>query len=384
MVRPKLFTLFVDWRMNMFTCSYRRFSWRADDNPALSSEFAASRRGFVKAMAMAAAGAAFPGARLLAQAISPSVRPLPGRVDIHHHIFPPFYVKAMEEQMRASGFALRPWTPATSIEMMDKHGIATSFFSPVQRLVMDSTSDRSEKARSLARQHNEYGAQLIRDYPGRFGHFATLPLPDSDGSLKEIAYSLDVLKADGIALWTSYLDKWLGDPDFFPVYEELNRRSAVVFVHPARASCCRNLPGQSGIIEYDIDTARAIDSLLWNGTTAKFPNIRFIFSHSGGAFPALAARIVDDYPKNRADKVPNGVEYEIKKLYFDTAHAGWAPALDSLKDVVPVSQILYGSDAPIRVYELTDNGIVQYAGFSENDWKAINRGNAERLFPRLK
>jgi predicted TIM-barrel fold metal-dependent hydrolase len=355
-----------------------------DKAAGLSPEAVVTRRKFLKGLALTGAGAMLPASGLLAQAISPSVRPPTGRIDIHHHIFPPFYVKAMEEQLRASGFVLRPWTPATSIEMMDQHGIATAFFSPVQRLIMDSTSDRSEKARSLARQHNEYGAQLLKDNPGRFGHFATLPLPDSDGSLKEIAYSLDVLKADGIALWTSYLDKWLGDPDFFPVYEELNRRNAVVFVHPARASCCRNLPGQSGIIEYDIDTARAIDSLLWNGATARFPNIRFIFSHSGGAFPALAARIVDDYPKNRADKVPNGVEYEIKKLYFDTAHAGWAPALDSLKDIVPVSQILYGSDAPIRVYELTDNGIVQYAGFSENDWKAINRGNAERLFPRLK
>jgi len=344
----------------------------------------ASRRKFLKALAMAGAGAAVPGRGIFAQAISPSVRPMAGRVDMHHHIFPPFYVKAMEEQMRASGFTLRPWTPAISIDMMDKHGIATAFFSPVQRLVMDSMSDLSEKGRSLARQHNEYGAQLVKDYPGRFGHFATLPLPDTDGSLKEIAYSLDTLKADGIALWTSYMDKWLGDPSFFPVYEELNRRNAVVFVHPARATCCRNLPGQSGIIEYDIDTARAIDSLLWNGTTSKFPNIRFIFSHSGGAFPVLAARIVDDYPKNRADKVPNGVEYEIKKLYFDTAHAGWAPALDALKDIVPISQILYGSDAPIRIYELTDNGLVEYAGFSENEWKAINRGNAERLFPRLK
>jgi predicted TIM-barrel fold metal-dependent hydrolase len=358
----------------------------ADFTNATGTSFdsGASRRKFLRLLAMAGAGAALPGRGILAQAISPSVHPMAGRVDMHHHIFPPFYVKAMEEQMRASGFVLRPWTPAISIDMMDKHGIATAFFSPVQRLVMDSTSDLSEKGRNLARQHNEYGAQLVKDYPGRFGHFATLPLPDTDGSLKEIAYSLDTLKADGIALWTSYLDKWLGDPSFFPVYEELNRRSAIVFVHPARATCCRNLPGQSGIIEYDIDTARAIDSLLWNGATSKFPNIRFIFSHSGGAFPVLAARIVDDYPKNRADKIPNGVEYEIKKLYFDTAHAGWAPALDSLKDIVPVSQILYGSDAPIRIYELTDNGLVQYAGFSENDWKAINRGNAERLFPRLK
>lgn len=371
---------------------------RASGNPDTPADFGASkgkpfdsgasRRKFLKALAMAGAGAVLPGTiiggKLLSQAISPSVRPMPGRIDVHHHLFPPFYLKAMEEQMRADGFKPRPWTPAISIDMMDKHGIATAFVSPVQRLVMDSMSDRSEKGRSLARQNNEYAAQMVKDYPGRFGNFAALPLPDTDGSLKEIAYALDVLKADGFALWTSYMDKWMGDPSFAPVYEELNRRNAVVFVHPARASCCRNLPGQSGIIEYDIDTARAIDSLLYDGTLAKNPNIRFIFSHSGGAFPVLAARIIDDFPKNRADKVPHGVDYEFKKLYFDTAHAGRAPALDALKDIVPISQIMYGSDAPIRNYELTDEWLVQYAGFSEDDWKAINRGNAERLFPRLK
>ena len=344
----------------------------------------ASRRRFLQALAAVGAGAILPGGKLIAQAISPSVRAMPGRIDVHHHMFPPFYIKVMEDQLRASGFTPRPWTPTTSLDMMDKHGVSTAFVSPVQRLVMDSMSDRGERGRSLARQSNEYCAQMVKDYPGRFGFFAALPLPDTEGSLKEIAYSLDTLKADGIALWTSYMDKWMGDPSFAPVYEELNRRGAVVFVHPARASCCRNLAGQSGIIEYDIDTARAIDSLLWDGTLAKNPNVRFIFSHSGGAFPILAARIIDDFPKTRAANAPNGVDYEFKKLYFDTAHAGRAPALDALKDIVPVSQIMYGSDAPIRNYELTDDWLVQYAGFSEDDWKAINRGNAERLFPRLK
>ena len=162
-----------------------RFETSADLRNATGGVYdsGASRRKFLKALAVAGASAILPGRGMFAQAISPSVRPLAGRIDIHHHIFPAFYVKAMEEQMRASGFVLRPWTPAVSIDMMDKHGIATAFFSPVQRLVMDSTSDRSEKARSLARQHNEYGAQLVKDFPGRFGHFATLPLPDTDGAL---------------------------------------------------------------------------------------------------------------------------------------------------------------------------------------------------------
>jgi predicted TIM-barrel fold metal-dependent hydrolase len=344
----------------------------------------ASRRLFLKTLAVAGASAALPWSELLGQTSSGVSRVVPGRIDVHHHMFPPFYVKSIEDEMKADGFTPRPWTPATSLDMMDKAGVATAMLSPVQRLVMDSMSERSEKSRSLARQSNEYGAQLVRDHPGRFGIFAALPLPDADASLKEIAYAMDTLKADGIALWTSYMDKWVGDPAFWPAYEELNRRNAVVFYHPARATCCRKLPGQSGILEYDIDTARAIDSLLWNGTLSKFPNVRHIFSHSGGAFTVLAARIMDDFPKNRADKVPNGVEYEIKKLFFDTAHASKAPALDALKDIVPVSQIMYGSDVPLRNYDLTDPGLDVYPGFSESDWRAVNRGNAERLFPRLK
>ncbi len=227
------------------------------DAGATTFDAGASRRKFLRALAVAGASALLPGSgmgsslggELFAQAISPNVRAMPGRVDVHHHFFPPFYVEAMKDQLAANGFTLRKWSPAISLEMMDKHGIATAFVSPVQRLVMDSMSDRDEKGRSLARQNNEYGAQMVKDHPTRFGHFAALPLPDTDGSLKEIAFALDVLKADGIALWTSYRDKWMGDPSFAPVYEELNRRNAIVFVHPARASCCRNLPGQSGIIE---------------------------------------------------------------------------------------------------------------------------------------
>ena len=343
-----------------------------------------SRRVFLKTMAAAGAGAVLSASPIPGQVTLGGSRVVPGRIDVHHHLFPPFYVKEMEEMLRESGFSPRPWTPNTSMDMMDRAGVAVAMLSPVQRLVMDSMSERNEKSRGLARRSNEYTAQLVRDYPGRFGNFAALPLPDQDASLREIAYALDTLKADGIALWTSYEDKWVGDPAFWPAYEELNRRSTVVFYHPARASCCRNLAGQSGILEYDIDTARAIDSLLWNGTLSKFPNVRHIFAHSGGAFTVLAARIMDDFPKNRADKVPNGVDYEIKKLFFDTAHASKIPALDAMKDLVPVSQILYGSDAPIRNYELTDPGLDVYPGFSESDWRAIHRGNAERLFPRLK
>lgn len=339
-----------------------------------------SRRDFLKALAAAGAGGMLPVDG------QPS-RPDAGRIDVHHHMQPPFYVNAMQDELKRSNFTVRPWTPAVSLDAMDKHSIATAMLSPVQRVVADSMSDRSERARSLTRQSNEFGAQVVREHPGRFGLLAALPLPDQDGSLKEIEYAYDTLKADGIALWTSYLDKWPGDPAFERAFEELNRRNAVVFFHPATASCCRNLISGlqvAGMIEYDLDTVRAAESLLVNGTPARFPNIRFIFSHSGGAITVLAARMIDDYPKNRLSQLPNGVEYEFKKFYYEVAHASKAPALDALKDVAPVSQILFGADVPIRSYELTMEGLAEYRGFSEADWRAINRGNAERLFPRLK
>ena len=152
----------------------------------------------------------------------------------------------MEKEIAASGFTARPWTPALSLEAMDKAGVATSLLSPVQRLVMDSMSDRSERARTLARQSNEFGAQVVRDNPRRFGLLAALPLTDTDGSLREIEYAYDTLKVDGIALWTSYLDKWPGDPSFDRVWEELNRRkpssSSIPPRPPAAATSSPALP----------------------------------------------------------------------------------------------------------------------------------------------
>ena len=273
----------------------------------------------------------------------------------------------MEKEAAASGFTARPWTPALSLEAMDKAGVATSLLSPVQRLVMDSMSDRTERARTLARQSNEFGAQVVRDNPRRFGLLAALPFTDTEGSLREIEYAYDTLKVDGIALWTSYLDKWPGDPSFDRVWEELNRRRAIVFFHPATPSCCRNLiPGLaiSGIIEYDLDTARAAESMLVNRTPMKFPDIRFIFSHSGGALPVLAARIIDDLPRASKDLTTEQVTDAFKKFYYETAHASRPAALDALKDVAPVSQILFGSDVPIRAYDLTTTGLDEYHGFS--------------------
>ncbi|HEV2521714.1 MAG TPA: amidohydrolase family protein [Candidatus Acidoferrales bacterium] len=340
----------------------------------------ASRREILQWLAMAGTTSVLPASTLLAQTAAPA-----GRIDVHHHVVPPFYVKAMEKEILATGHPLPSWTPATSVETMDKNGVATAMLSPMTRVVQDSLTDKSERARTLARQNNEYQAQLVKDYAGRFGNFAALPLPDTEGSLREIEYAVETLKVDGFAIWTSYRDKWPGDPSFAPVFDELNRRKAIVFIHPAPPLCCRTL--QAGVIdsvvEYDFDVARAVTSLLKGDAVRRFSNIRFIIPHSGGTLPVLANRVSETLPEPRSEKASVEMMDELKQLYYEVAHATYAPPLSALTRLIPISQIMFGSDYPIVPYPVTSTNLDRF-GFSPADLRAVNRGNAERLFPRLK
>jgi len=336
-----------------------------------------SRREFLRTLAAVGAGAVWPASGLLAQTARPAGRARPGRIDVHHHMRPPEYMRQRGDQG-----ANRAWTPDRSIEQMDKYGISTAILSISTPGVWFGDA---QQARSLARICNEYGAQTVRDFPGRFGLFAILPLPDPDGCLREIEYAFDTLKADGAGLLTSYLDKWLGDPLFTPAFAELNRRKAVAFVHVTTPNCCQNLfPGHTGFrAEVDYDTTRTVESLLMNGTLAKFPDIRFIFVHSGGTLPVMAGRINDRIPRDRRDLAPLGVLGEIKKFYYEVAHGTYAMPLAALTKLVPMSQILFGTDYPAEPVETTTVPLAEF-GFSARDLQAIDRGNAERLFPRLK
>src|SRR5687767_6851508 len=217
----------------------------------------------------------------------------PYRIDVHHHFLPPAYLARKREQVIriSSGInSVLEWTPQRSLEMMDAHGVERSYLSLSAPGVWFGNA---EEARSLARLSNEYGARVKADHPGRFGFFAVTPLPDVEGSLAEIGHALDRLGADGIGLFTNYGGKYLGDPAFFPLYEELNRRSAVVYVHPILAPCCAGL--QAGIppafLEFPFDTTRAVTSLIYSGALERFPNIRYIFSHGAGSVPMLVERI---------------------------------------------------------------------------------------------
>ena len=340
----------------------------------------ASRREILRWMAAAGASSVLPARGLSSR---PAGAPA-GRIDVHQHTVPPFYTKVMEKEILATGHPLPTWTPALAIETMDKNGVAVGMLSPMTRVVQDSFSDKSERARKLARQNNDYTQQLVRDHPGRFGHFAAIPLPDTDGSLREIEYALDTLKADGIGLWTSYGDKWPGDPVFAPVFEELNRRKAIIYTHSAPPSCCRSLqPGViDSVVEYDFDITRAVVSYLESGAFRRYPNIRFIFPHSGGTLPVLANRVSESLPEKRSEEATAALMNDMKQLYFDVAHATYSAPLSALTKIVPVSQILFGSDYPIVPFPVSEGPLDRF-GLSASDLEAINRGNAERLFPRF-
>jgi 6-methylsalicylate decarboxylase len=307
------------------------------------------------------------------------------RIDVHHHLFPPPFVAQLIEHDHylARGVARR-WTPQVSIEDMDAAGIATAFtsitapglaFIPHERLF------------AINRQCNDFGARMAADHRERFGLFASLPLPNVDDSLREIEYALDTLNADGIGLLTSYGDRWLGDPAFAPVIDQLNRRRAVVYVHPTVADCCRNLlPGIADwVLEYPVDTTRTIASLLFNGTFARCPDIRFIFAHVGGILPLVAEHLLRaaQVDPSLAAMAPEGVYAHLRTLHYDTALRMHPAGMRSALQFVDASQLLLGTDAPLR--KSTDQLAQLHAqGLPDDVVRKIESGNARRLLDRYR
>ncbi len=228
-----------------------------------------------------------------------SVSSAGGRLDVHHHIVPREYVEALAEiGIHTPGrFPFPDWSPETSLEVMDQNGIATAITSLSAPGVYFGDD---AFARDLARRCNEFSARLVNDYPGRFGALAVLPLPDVDEALRELEYALDTLKLDGVVLLTSIGNKYLGDAAFEPLFEELDRRKAVVWTHPniPPGSDVPELVFPAPLIEFVFDTTRAATNLVLSGCLERHRDIRLILSHAGGAVPYVAGRIAlaDDNP----------------------------------------------------------------------------------------
>ena len=341
-----------------------------------------ARREFIAGLGALSAAAILPKTFMSEQ--DPTTVPVrPFRIDTHHHFSAPGFIAAISAR-KTNQRPLELWTVSKSIEDMDKSGVATAMVSTSEPSVWFGDN---EAARKLARECNELGARLMADHPGRFGMFSTVPLPDVDGCLREIEYSQDTLKADGVCLMTSYQGKYPGDPAFEPVMSELNRRKAVVFLHPVKAECCKDLQPElaPALIELGTETTRAIASVIFDGTASRYPDIRFIFSHGGGTMPYLMTRFeaLTAARPDIAARLPNGLLHEVEKLFVDTASLNSPYPWPTLLRVLPVSQVLFGTDFPFSSAATIAKGLSE-VGLKTSDLQAIERENALELFPRLK
>jgi 6-methylsalicylate decarboxylase len=343
--------------------------------------FSASRRTFL-AGASAAIGVAGVPAALWGKAVA-------RRIDVHHHFDPNLGLAGT----RTSGPPMPGgWNLDRDLEDMERGGVTTAMLSWFSSFAAPSL--RQQAARDI----NESGARLVADHPGRFALLANLPLPDIEASLAELAYGLGTLRAVGVCLSTNDGSRWLGDKYYDPLFAELNRLKAVVFVHPLTAACCNNLVAgvPDSLIEFGADTTRCIASLIFNGMTSRYPDVKFVFSHGGGATMAVIERFLGgthgeivggidtkgvDFPA--PPQPAAGALNEIRKMHFDTAQATDPVILGALRKVVPVSQILYGTDFQFQTAEVTTRQLRTSGIFNATELQAVDAGNALRLFPGL-
>ena len=306
------------------------------------------------------------------------------RIDVHQHYSSPAYFDLLVKHNAITVNNFRNYTPQRNIDEMDKAGVTTAMLSPTAPAVWFGDA---EEARKAARELNEYAAaKMVEDFKGRYGLFATLPMPDVEGTLKEIEYAYDTLKVDGVAFLTSYDNKWLGDKSFDPIFDELNRRNAVVYTHPLEAACCKNpLTGVSAqTLEYPTDTTRIIMNLIVSNTATRCPNIKFIFSHAGGTLVSIAQRFLGN--QVTADGLSKPVEpntrlHHVRRFYYDTAGSANPIQIQSLKLLVPTSQIVFGTDFPFGNVGAHVSG-VQACGLSQAELQGVFHDNAAKFLPK--
>ena len=313
----------------------------------------------------------------------------PHRVDVHHHTIPTVFRDHLAARGigEAGGREVPEWSADLSLGVMDRNGIATAVLS-VSAPGVHFGDDAA--ARDLARRCNDASAGLVAARPARFGFFASLPMPDVDGSAAEVGRALDDLGADGVVLMSSHPDgSYLGDPRFDPVLAELDRRSAVAFVHPVDPA----FSGRIGVdipafaMEFTFDTTRAAFNLAYTGALERYPNIRFVLSHAGGTVPYLVGRFdllwfTDDALVERA---PRGGSAYMRDLFYDTALSANPHALSSLTELVGADHILFGTDypfAPELATQLTVQGVAAHP-FTDADRAGVERDNALALLPSL-
>jgi predicted TIM-barrel fold metal-dependent hydrolase len=314
----------------------------------------------------------------------------PKRIDVHHHILPPNFVSALNSlNVNWTGGPAQPkWSLAAAHETMGQMGIDAAVASPAPGVYWGGDTGFAVK---LARETNEFLANVVRDDPAHFGAFATLPYPDVDASLDELDYAYDTLGVDGVVLYSSQGGSYLGDSSYDPIFAELERRKAIVFIHPTTIPPGADATGLTipfGVAEFTFDTTRAVMNMLYSGTLERYPSIRFIVSHAGGTIPYLAWRIAGaSYLPELRDRAPktDGLAL-LQKLYYDTALSASEFVFGALREFVPTSQVLFGSDFPYvtpAVLQAEKYGLENSKVWDQQAKAAIDRENALGLFPRF-
>jgi len=376
-------------------------------NVSRTTRNSSTRRSFLAGAAALGAGGLFSAERLWPQANTGNSQNggNPRRLDLHHHFISDRVKRRIAESKRQGWDTFQDYSPAKALDAMDKAGVATAFLSCSTPGVWfgDDFAAERQQAIALARDMNDYGATLVRDHKGRFGHFATLPLPDVDASLKEIEYAFDTLHADGVGLLTSYGDIWLGDKKLQPVFDELNRRNAIVYVHPTDATCCHNLAhANPATVEWLVDTARSIFSIVAEdparvggvggrgagqpSPATRYANIKFIWSHAGGALIGVSSRVVGTVSAANlaAPAPPNSRLYHIRRFFYDTAGSANPILMQGIAKLAGTSQIVFGSDypfgGPAPIVSIVQG--LESCGFSSQELRGIDRENAVRILPK--
>lgn len=306
-----------------------------------------------------------------------------GRIDVHHHLIPPFYRDLLAKAgiAEAGGRALPDWSPEAALELMDLLGTATAIVS-VSTPGTGFLTDPGEAA-DLARRLNDFSASLAAEHPGRFGYFATLPMPDAAVSAIEAERALDGLGADGVTLLANNQGTYLGASGQDALWQALDDRGAVVFVHPDElpAPAVENIPPFAA--DFLLDTTRAAYLLVRNGIVRRYPDIRFILSHAGGFVPYASHRMAVAIAGGTG-RSPLDVLDDFRSFYFDTALSSSPAALPTLLAFARPGHVLFGSDwpfAPTAAGQYFANGLD--TGVDTGTLKAVNRSNAAALFPRL-
>lgn len=306
------------------------------------------------------------------------------RIDVHHHLLPVDYVRWLHTQgvTDAGGWQLPAWSVPHALDAMDQHGISAAVLSlsaPGVHL------GDALAAAAWARRVNDAAAECVKDHPDRFGFFATLTLPDVDGALDAAGYAFDELSADGIVLLANSRGSYLGSPGFDPLMAELDRRGAVVFVHPTE------LPGPAvpGIppfaADFLLDTTRAAFNLVRHDVPSRYPAIKFILAHAGGFVPYAAHRLaltIADATRRDLSQVLDS----FRSFYFDTALSSSPVTLPSLLAFAKPGHVLYGSDWPYAPDFVVTHFTTQLDGYqplTSTQRRDIAHGGAQQLFPRF-